>query len=69
MIEFDTFKFHLLLQDKTIPELEKMIAGGIYKFKVKRKGIYQLLSKPTRDNSSGIYVDKNGNKYSIEKET
>jgi len=46
-----------------------MIAGGIYKFKVKRKGTYQLLSKPTRDNSSGIYIDKNGNKYSIEKET
>jgi len=66
MIQFDTFKFHLLLQDKTIPELEAMIKTGETQFKVKRKGTYQLLSAPTRLNSSGIYVDKNNNKWSVE---
>ena len=66
MIQFDTFKFHLLLQDKTIPELEAMIKTGETQFKVKRKGTYQLLETPTRDNSSGIYIDKNGRKWSVE---
>ncbi len=66
MKTFDTFKFHLLLQNKTIPELEQLIKSGETAFKVKRKGIYVLLDTPSREHSSGVYVDSNSKKWSIE---
>ena len=68
MKTFDTFKFHLLLQNKTIPELEQLIKSGEYSFKVKRRGIYHIRSTPSREHSAGVYVDKNQNTWSIEGE-
>ena len=67
-MKLDQFKFHLLLQDKTIPELEKMIKENDLVLEVKRLGKYVLLDTPPRDFSVGKYVAKNGKVYYIVKE-
>jgi len=62
-----TFKFHLLLQETIIPELESLIKLGETQFKIVRKGTYELLAAPTRDNSSGVYKDKSGKTWAVER--
>ena len=64
---FQEFKFHLLLQETIIPELEKLLRLGETKFKVVRLGTYELLPGPTREHSSGVYKDKSGQTYSVER--
>ncbi len=63
----DDFKFHELLQAKYIAGLEKLIKENETKFKVGRKGTYELLEAPTRDNSSAVYVDKAGKRWAVER--
>ena len=67
MLVLEKFPFHLLLTNKQIPELERMIKNEEYQFQVKRLGVYQLSPTKTREFSTGTYIDKNGRIWYIER--
>ena len=57
----------LYFVNRHMPALEKLIKENETKFKVGRKGTYELLEAPTRENSTGIYVDKAGKRWAVER--
>lgn len=66
--QLDTFQWHWLLQDRRIPQLERLIAQGITRFRVARLGTYVILNTQPREGSVATYRSTRGVAYYIIRE-